>query len=104
MTVDEQVMAAVDNATKPIIEQMEQMLKMMKENAGSTNSTVIKDARLSKEFLDSLTPAQRELLEQGIDEQEELNSKAEFEKFIKERQAEEARNDAHVKVLKEHMM
>ena len=104
MTIEEQVNAAVDNATKPIIDQMEQMIKKIKEDASSINSPVIKDARLSKEFLDSLTPTQREMLEKCIDEQEELDSRAEFEKFIKERQAEEARNDAQVKALKELMM
>ncbi len=99
MTIEEQVKAAVDEATKPIIDQFKQMVEKIKESASSINSPVIKDARLSKEFLDSLTPTQREMLEKGIADQEELDSRAEFEKFIKEREAAQAQNDADAKAL-----
>lgn len=104
MTIEEQAKAAVEEATKPIIDQFKKMVEQIKENGSSINSPVIKDARLSKEFLDSLTPAQRELLEKGMNDQEELDSRAEFEKFIKERQAAQAKTDADAKALEKMMM
>ena len=53
MTIEEQVKAAVEEATKPIIDQFKKMVEQIKENGSSINSPVIKDERLSKEFLEA---------------------------------------------------